>query len=72
VGPAILPARDRQDCRSYTELEATQRINQIRAGAAPSLDSRCSDGKWLFENGRLRFSVHVPGTTNQDMPLAYP
>lgn len=58
--------------RFQAELEATQRINQIRGGRAPSLDSRCSDGKWLFENGRLHFSVKVPINTNTDMPLEYP
>lgn len=47
--------------RFRAELEATERVLQLRAGGTPSTTSQCSDGQWLFtrhEDGsaELRFS----------------
>lgn len=48
--------------RFRAEVEATERILQIRAGQMPSAKSQCSDGTWLVTANSIRFSrdIKVP------------
>ena len=58
--------------RFRAELEATDRILQIRAGQMPSTKSACSDGAWQVTANSIKFSRDIkvlpPGIK---YPLAY-
>jgi hypothetical protein len=52
--------------RMRAELELTERALAARAGAPPQLQSRCSDGHWVYEtrpdgSEAIRFSRPLPG-----------
>jgi len=48
--------------RFRAELEATQRVLQLRAGQAPSTQSQCSDGTWQVTANGIKFTrvINVP------------
>jgi len=48
--------------RFRAELEATERVLQLRAGQTPSAKSQCSDGTWQVTSNGIKFSrdVKVP------------
>lgn len=48
--------------RFRAELEATERVLQLRAGQTPSPQSQCSDGTWQVTANSIKFSkdVRVP------------
>ncbi len=45
--------------RFRAELEATERILQLRAGQTPSPQSQCSDGTWQVTANSIKFSKDV-------------
>jgi hypothetical protein len=63
VGAAWTRAR-----RFAAEREASANALRLRAGLNVEPQSRCSDGRWLVENDRLRFSRELPAGKTE-MPL---
>ena len=60
--------------RFQAELEATERIFALKSGQwTPELArSACSDGSWIYADGRLRFSRDIPAPRPMlNVPLAY-
>ena len=60
--------------RFRAESEATQRIQELRAGFYPQPMSTCREGEWLFENDTMRFSATIPPDDNWqtvDVPLEW-
>lgn len=60
--------------RFQAELEATERIFAVKAGAwTPAMQrSRCADGSWTFERGTLAFSRDVAAPRPMlHVPLTY-
>jgi hypothetical protein len=58
--------------RFRAELEATERILQLRAGQTPSTQSQCSDGTWQVSANGIKFSrdIKVP-EQGMNVPLQY-
>ena len=56
--------------RHDAEREATANALRVRAGEPVSAESRCSDGTWRYEAGRLSFTRQIPPFGKHDMPLA--
>lgn len=57
--------------RFRAELEATERILQLRAGRTPSTRSQCSDGTWLVTANAIRFSRDINVPQGIRFPLEY-
>lgn len=56
--PNLVGAWDRL-LRFRAELEATERVLQVRAGQTPSAKSQCSDGAWQLSANGFKFSKDV-------------
>lgn len=56
--------------RYEAEREATANALRARAGEPVIAQSRCSDGSWRFDNGRLSFTGEIPPVGKHEMPLA--
>ncbi len=46
--------------RFRAELEATERALDLRVGRPPRQESSCTDGKWIYSAGGMRFSHRFP------------
>jgi hypothetical protein len=58
--------------RFRAELEATERVLQLRAGQMLTVNSRCSDGTWQLTPNGMKFSRAINVTAPQlNVPLAY-
>ena len=60
--------------RFQAEREATERIFAIKSGKwTPDLErSACSDGTWIYADGKLRFSREIPAVRPMlNVPLTY-
>jgi hypothetical protein len=55
--------------RFAAEREAVANALRVRAGQPMQSQSRCSDGAWLVESGRLRFTRDIPRSSPSEMPL---
>lgn len=55
--------------RYEAEREATANALRVRSGQTVVEKSRCSDGTWVFEAGRIRFTREIKPTSEKDMPL---
>ena len=58
----------RRAFRYRVEREATANALRVREGKSIETDSRCSDGKWMFDGTTLRFSRQI-ATTAPDTPM---
>ena len=58
----------RRAFRYRVEREATANALRIREGKPFESNSRCSDGKWMFDGVTLRFSREIP-TAAPDTPM---
>lgn len=56
--------------RHEVEREATANALRARTGEPVSAESRCSDGSWRYDDGRISFTRAIPGIGKTDMPLA--
>ena len=60
--------------RFRAESEATQRIQELRAGFYPQVQSTCTEGEWVYGEGTMRFSATIPPDDNWqtvDVPLEW-
>jgi len=58
--------------RFRAELEATERVLQLRAGEKLTMNSRCSDGTWQLTPNGMKFSRAIDVTGPQiKFPLTY-
>ena len=58
--------------RLRAELEATERVLQLRAGQTPSEKSACSDGSWQVTPSSIKFSRDIKVTRpSLQVPLQY-
>lgn len=58
--------------RFRAELEATERVLQLRAGEKLTVNSRCSDGTWQLTPSGMKFSRAIHVTAPQlNVPLTY-
>ena len=58
--------------RFRAELEATERVLQLRAGEKLTVNSRCSDGTWQLTPNGMKFSRAIDVMGPQiNVPLAY-
>jgi hypothetical protein len=55
--------------RYQAEREATANALRVRSGQPVMELSQCSDGSWLSENGRIRFTREI-ASNEKDMPLS--
>lgn len=59
--------------RLRAEIEATERALDLRAGRPPRPESACSDGKWIYSAGGMRFSrrLTVPESQAMQIPVEF-
>ena len=58
----------RRAFRYRAEREATANALRVREGKSIETDSRCSDGRWMFDGTTLRFSREI-ATNPPDTPM---
>lgn len=62
----------RRVLRLRAELEATERVLQMRRGQRLGQQSQCSDGEWVVSADGFRFSRDIPvAAPGLNVPLAY-
>lgn len=55
--------------RVRAEIEATERALDLREGRPPRPESACSDGKWIYSAGGLRFSRRMTMPESQALQI---
>jgi hypothetical protein len=58
----------RRAFRARAEREATANALRVRAGKSIETNSRCTDGRWMFDGTTLRFSREI-ATAAPDTPM---